>query len=284
MFIPSIEVTNVVQTRQAGTVEHVPDGFLLLFALDHLLRFRLSGHELLLKRHDIYLFRNNADLEIESCGSEADSAIFVWFRVKDANLRQMLQLIGPKLHVDAIYARSCILNIRNARSLQPDCFRDCIGYYILSLLFYGYIAQKKPGSPLASLNNGVLFLPSSNETLNQILNYIDDHIAEEITVHQLSSAFLKSAKQLDELFKCEYGCTIMQFVSKFRLFKAKELMCYTNHSITEISDMTGFGSIHYFSRYFKEKECMSPTEYRRLFFQSEKECPLKPTEPSFLPE
>ena len=37
---------------------------------------------------------------------------------------------------------------------------------------------------------------------------------------------------------------------------------YSTYSITEIADFTGFQSIHYFSRYFSEKEGMSPLEFR----------------------
>ncbi len=273
MFIPSIEIVRVVQSGEAGWNECFPDGFLLMFALEDALRFRMGERDIRLHQHEVYL------LSESSCGGiglpdPGGAALAVHFTVQDDNLRTMVDRLGPKLHVDAIYARSCILNIRNADSLQADCIEDCIGYNILSLLYYGYIGIQKHRSPIASLNCGILFSPSSNETLNQILSYIDDHIASDISIRQLSAAFLQSPGQIDELFKCEYGCTTQQFISRFRLFKAKELMCYTNHSITEISSMTGFGSIHYFSRYFKEKEFISPTEYRRVFSRSVTESEL----------
>lgn len=271
MFIPNIEIIRVVQSNVSIPICNEAASFLLIFALDHELRIQIDDNKYLLQKHDVYLFPGESNVSFLSSSTPAGSAVLLYFAVKDESFRQMIQLLGPKLQVDAIFARSCILNIKNAQLIQQDCLNDCICYNILSLLYYGYIGMQKCRSPIASLNCGMLFSPTSNETLNQVLNYIDDNIASDISIHRLSTAFLQSPGQLDELFKCEYGCTALQFISRFRLFKAKELMCYTNHSITEISSMTGFGSIHYFSRYFKEKEFISPTEYRRAFSRSEAE-------------
>lgn len=273
MFIPSIEVIRIVQTGEIDWNGRSPGGFLLLFALEDAPRFLLGEREIRLHQHEIYLLPEGGG-SAAGLASAGGAALAVWFRILDENLRKMAECLGPKLQVDAIYARSCILNIRNADSLQADGKDDCIGYNILSLLYYGYIGMQKSLSPIASLNCSMLFSPASNETLNQILRYIDDHIAGDISIRELSAAFLQSPGQLDELFKSEYGCTPQQFINRFRLFKAKELMSYTSHSITEISNMTGFGSIHYFSRYFKEKELISPTEYRRLFSRTAAESEL----------
>ena len=40
------------------------------------------------------------------------------------------------------------------------------------------------------------------------------------------------------------------------------LLALTDKSITEIACEVGFGSVHYFSRFFKEKENISPNDYR----------------------
>ena len=84
-----------------------------------------------------------------------------------------------------------------------------------------------------------------------------------LSLIHICSSIRMSGKQANELFKREYGCTVAQFINRFRLFRAKELLCYTNSSITEIATMTGFKTVHYFSRYFKEKENLSPIEYKR---------------------
>jgi transcriptional regulator GlxA family with amidase domain len=47
-----------------------------------------------------------------------------------------------------------------------------------------------------------------------------------------------------------------------RIERAKTLLRRSEKSITEIAYETGFGSIHYFSRYFKESVGITPNEYR----------------------
>ena len=55
----------------------------------------------------------------------------------------------------------------------------------------------------------------------------------------------------------------MQYVSWLRIERAKVLLLTTDMSITDIANEVGFGSIHYFSRFFKEKENITPNEFRK---------------------
>ena len=54
----------------------------------------------------------------------------------------------------------------------------------------------------------------------------------------------------------------MQHLLNVRIEKAKKLLMTKRYGIAEIAKMVGFSSIHYFSRYFKEKEGVTPVEYR----------------------
>jgi len=51
------------------------------------------------------------------------------------------------------------------------------------------------------------------------------------------------------------------FIS-LKIEEAKRLLSETPMNVTEISQMLGFSSVHYFSRLFKSKTGMTPTEYR----------------------
>ncbi len=185
------------------------------------------------------------------------------FALTNPALIQAFSLAGPELVIDRLTLRSNILNIMSCYSLQPPMYADSINYCVISLLYFGYMSSSKEHTPHPALLEENIFTCSPNEKLNVALNYIDEHLSDEFSVADMGLAVHLSVKQLSDIFRYEYGCTVLQFVSRFRLFKAKELMCYTNYGITEISELTGFKSIHYFSRYFKEKEDMSPIEYKR---------------------
>lgn len=63
-------------------------------------------------------------------------------------------------------------------------------------------------------------------------------------------------------FKQLYGTTIFRFLIQERLRQAKTLIQHSNHSLKHIADMTGFKSITHFSRAFKDKYGVSPSELR----------------------
>jgi len=60
------------------------------------------------------------------------------------------------------------------------------------------------------------------------------------------------------------GCNFNQFVNNYRIKEAKLLLKQTpNKTITEISELAGFGSINSFIRIFKKVEKCTPSEYRK---------------------
>ena len=65
------------------------------------------------------------------------------------------------------------------------------------------------------------------------------------------------------LFSQETGQTILQYTNRLRITKAKELLHFTNDSVSEIAAEVGIEDLYYFSRLFKKLVGMSPSEYRK---------------------
>lgn len=55
----------------------------------------------------------------------------------------------------------------------------------------------------------------------------------------------------------------MGYVNHLKLEKSKELIGKAELNITQISNYLGYSSVHYFSRQFKQKYGMSPSEYSK---------------------
>lgn len=64
-------------------------------------------------------------------------------------------------------------------------------------------------------------------------------------------------------FKQMYGITVFRFLTQERLRQAKTLILHSQHSLKQIARMTGFKSITHFSRAFKEKYGLPPSQARR---------------------
>ena len=105
-----------------------------------------------------------------------------------------------------------------------------------------------------------------NELLNDILLYIDDNIYEKISVSTLCEHVCISTSMLHSLFRKNMNNTAKNYINELKLSKSKELIRNSTHTLSEISEMLGFSSIHYFSKKFKSYFNISPTEYSKSIY------------------
>jgi len=93
--------------------------------------------------------------------------------------------------------------------------------------------------------------------------YIDEHMAQTITVDDLTKNLLISRTQLYNLTRQYLGIGIAEYVRNMRMNKAKSYLSEGTYSLVEICDLTGFNDYHYFRRIFKKYEKMTPREYQK---------------------
>ena len=92
--------------------------------------------------------------------------------------------------------------------------------------------------------------------------YADEQYTENLTLHELGATYRKNEKYLGRLFKHEIGISFSDYVLAKRLKRAEKLLKTTEEKIIEIALECGFNNISYFNRVFKEKNGISPSEYR----------------------
>ena len=91
--------------------------------------------------------------------------------------------------------------------------------------------------------------------------HLDD--AENVNLDEISFRLGFSKSYIKSQFKKKTGFSIIQYFINMKIDKAKKLLSQQKYTVSEISDMLGFGSVYYFSRLFKLHTDMSPTEYIR---------------------
>lgn len=104
-------------------------------------------------------------------------------------------------------------------------------------------------------------LKQDEETFAHILSYMNAHISESLTIEQICHDNLLGRSQLQKLFRAKCDCGIIDYFSRMKITRAKELIREKNMNFTQIADVLGYTSIHYFSRQFKKITGMSPSEY-----------------------
>ncbi|REE87418.1 AraC-like DNA-binding protein [Paenibacillus taihuensis] len=104
---------------------------------------------------------------------------------------------------------------------------------------------------------------SNDELARHIAKYLEDHLDTELSLDEVSRAFMIGKTRLKELFKRATGHTVMGYAANARVERAKLMIRERTDNITEIAEKLGFSSIHYFSKAFKKQTNMTPTEYAR---------------------
>ena len=103
---------------------------------------------------------------------------------------------------------------------------------------------------------------NENPIIKKVCSYINDNIAEDISLETMADYVNVSSFYLSKLFKEEMGVTFINFLSDRRLEKSRQMLKNTSKSIKEITAETGYNDQNYFSRLFKNKFGVSPTEFR----------------------
>lgn len=101
-----------------------------------------------------------------------------------------------------------------------------------------------------------------NPVITKAKAYIEEHISGELSLDQTADAVGVNPYYLSKLFKDETGSNFIDFVNENRLVKAKELLKKPELSIKEISFDCGYSDQNYFSKIFRRKFGITPTEYR----------------------
>lgn len=98
--------------------------------------------------------------------------------------------------------------------------------------------------------------------IRDIIKYIDQHYTSELSLQEIASRFFVSREYISRKFKQEFGVNFSDYLSKYRIEKAKLLMLNPNLKISQIAEMVGIHDVKYFSKVFKKQEGVSPREYR----------------------
>lgn len=117
-----------------------------------------------------------------------------------------------------------------------------------------------------SKDSGLILLPQVSPEMAKyfsgLLNYIDSHYSEKLTLSDLASQFGINYTYLSRLFKKSTSKSFSEYLTAVRLAHACSLLTQTRMKITLIADQVGFSDYHYFCNVFKHVYSISPLQYR----------------------
>ena len=124
-----------------------------------------------------------------------------------------------------------------------------------------------------------LTLKKRNETgdediIYRVVSYVAKHFTEPISLTSMARDLYISQYALSRVFSGTFHTNFNRYLNETRLEYALSLLRYTDQTITEIYENSGFESQRTFNRVFVEKYHVTPRDYRKQMkydFQSQKE-------------
>lgn len=109
-------------------------------------------------------------------------------------------------------------------------------------------------------------LASENKTVRQAVRVLrSQYMREELTVAEVAEQVYVTPNYLSTLFKKEMGVTVSDYLTYVRVERAKELLRSPGIKLYEAARQVGYGDPNYFTKAFKRREQMTPSEYREIY-------------------
>lgn len=118
-------------------------------------------------------------------------------------------------------------------------------------------AQTDSGEDILADRDGV-----GNLLVQKAIRYVQVHYGERITLKDMSEDLHLSPNYLCELFKRHTGKNMMEYVTQYRMMKAKAYLGHVRYKVWEVAEMVGYKEAKYFSSAFKKIYGVTPLEYR----------------------
>lgn len=138
--------------------------------------------------------------------------------------------------------------------LDQSAFLELMTY--LNAVFLSRCSQTQRNLP----DNSGADVERRRAQTDRILSYINQHLAEELSISVLAEHFYLSKSYLCKIFKDGTGTTINRYITAKRITRAKALLA-EGHSVTETGVLCGFGDYSNFLKTFTKIVGISPKKY-----------------------
>jgi len=143
----------------------------------------------------------------------------------------------------------------SGKSANPARSFEC------SALLYQFLILLKTSITIDSSKQKL----SGRSHLHPVILFIEDNYNKNITLKDMAEVINVTPQHLCRLFKQNYGTRPFDYLIRYRLQKAKELiLSLANPSIKTVSIEVGYNDTSYFCAIFKRYEGLSPTEFKNL--------------------
>ena len=171
--------------------------------------------------------------------------------------------------LDALYNRKFtapretmeLLRLMLQEQEQLDEFSNDMIIAQLNMLLLTLLREAKgPRTVKVQTSNAVR---SENQIIRKAQQYISSHIREKLSVPLVARQVDVSPSYLTALFHKHLQISPGEYIRRIKLQESKQMIRENDMNFTEIAAALQYSTVHHFSRQFKEKFGITPTEYAK---------------------
>ena len=216
----------------------------------------VDGQDLLLKQGDLVIYGPNqwhmqyADIGI------APRFVTISFDVDGVKLTPLLnrKFTAPQQAANLLQSM-----LREQEKMDGFSTDIIVSQLTLLLLYLLREAVQPTGSRVKNAN----VVQNENEIIRQAQQYVATHIREKLSVPMVASQVGVSPSYLTVLFHKNLQISPGEYIRRIKLQESKQMIRENNLNFTQIASALQYSTVHHFSRQFKEKFGITPTEYAK---------------------
>ena len=215
-----------------------------------------DGQDLLLKQGDIVIYGPNqwhmqyADIDV------APRYVTITFDLEGADLALLMnrKFAAPQQAVQLLQ------QMLREQERMDRYSRDMILSQLAMLLLTLLRQTESPTNVKLQTANAI---HSENEIIRQAQQFISTHIREKLSVPLVARQVDVSPSYLTALFHKNLQISPGEYIRRIKLQESKQMIRENDLNFTEIAAALQYSTVHHFSRQFKEKFGITPTEYAK---------------------
>lgn len=216
----------------------------------------VDGQDLLLKQGDLVIYGPNqwhmqyADIGI------APRFVTISFDMAGIDLTPLL---NRKFSAPQIVASMLQGMLREQEKMDGFSADIIVSQLTLLILFLLREAIEPTGSKIKNIN----VVQNENEIIRLAQQYVAEHIREKLSVPRVAAHVDVSPSYLTVLFHKNLQISPGEYIRRIKLQESKQMIRENNLNFTQIASELQYSTVHHFSRQFKDKFGITPTEYAK---------------------
>ena len=237
--------------------KHISD-FDVLYTLSGKHNFLINGREYVCDPGDVLLLAPNTILSVR-CDEPADQ-YYCHFTMKVQNEHELTGVFEEHRLPQTCKGLAAVYRELFSREEQTEYF-DTAAVRMIFKLFIIELLRENPNCKISFGSASKQEMPAD---LFDILYYIQDHLTESLTVESIAERAGFHPSYFSRYFKRYMGITPVRYINEHKMDLAKHFVSTTDKPIKEIAALLGYPDQFMFSKKFRERFGVSPTEFRKI--------------------